>query len=59
MLSRVRRAETGSEQDPQPTHPVQSLITFFLCGWFITGCVWVYRLGLTCPRQELSTDYYF
>ena len=30
-------------QDPQPTHPVQSLITFFLCGWFITGCVWVYR----------------
>ena len=24
-------------QDPQPTHPVQSLITFFLCGWFITG----------------------
>ena len=43
VLSRVRRAETGSEQDPQPTHPVQSLITFFLCGWFITGCVWVYR----------------
>ena len=37
VLSRVRRAETGSEQDPQPTHPVQSLITFFLCGWFITG----------------------
>jgi hypothetical protein len=27
----------GSDQDPQPTHPVQSLITFFLCGWFITG----------------------
>ena len=40
----MRRAETGSEQDPQPTHPVQSLITFFLCGWFITGCVWVYRI---------------
>ena len=33
----------GWFQDPQPTHPVQSLITFFLCGWFITGCVWVYR----------------
>lgn len=44
VLSRVRRAETGSDQDPQPTHPVQSLITFFLCGWFITGCVWVYRI---------------
>ena len=43
VLSRVRRAETGTDQDPQPTHPVQSLITFFLCGWFITGCVWVYR----------------
>ena len=24
-------------QDPEPTHPAQSLITFFLCGWFITG----------------------
>merc|ERR1712106_47932 len=44
VLSRVRRAETGADQDPQPTHPVQSLITFFLCGWFITGCVWVYRI---------------
>ena len=37
VLRRVRRAETG-------THPVQSLITFFLCCWFITGCVWVYRI---------------
>ena len=40
----MRRAETGADQDPQPTHPVQSLITFFLCGWFTTGCVWVYRI---------------
>ena len=37
VLNRVRRAETGTEQDPQPSHPMQSLITFFLCGWFITG----------------------
>ena len=44
VLRRVKRAETGSDQEPQPTHPVQSLITFFLCGWFITGCVWVYRI---------------
>ena len=53
VLSRVRRAETGSEQDPQPTHPVQSLITFFLCGWFITGCVWVYR-SVPCPPHKTS-----
>jgi len=57
VLSRVRRAETGSEQDPQPTHPVQSLITFFLCGWFITGCVWVYRIYW--PDTQLAgTEHY-
>jgi len=63
VLSRVRRVETRSEQDPPPTHPAQSLITFFLCGWFITGCVWVYRIYW--PKSEpdpnstgmLSQDY--
>jgi len=59
VLSRVRRAETGSEQDPQPTHPVQSLITFFLCGWFITGCVWVYRIYWPETSQQLvGTEHY-
>jgi len=53
VLSRVRRAETGAEQDPQPTHPVQSLITFFLCGWFITGCVWVYRIYWPATQEEM------
>jgi len=59
VLSRVRRAETGNEQDPQPTHPVQSLITFFLCGWFITGCVWVYRVYWpdTDPTAEGTPQY--
>ena len=42
----------GCFQDPQPTHPVQSLITFFLCGWFITGCVWVYRWLSFIPPQS-------
>jgi len=59
VLTRVRRAETGNEQDPQPTHPVQSLITFFLCGWFITGCVWVYRIYWpnTYPSSSSDLDY--
>ena len=59
MLSRVRRAETGTDQDPQPTHPVQSLITFFLCGWFITGCVWVYRYSNTrhTLHKQSSSEY--
>lgn len=59
VLSRLRRAETGSDQDPQPTHPVQSLITFFLCGWFITGCVWVYRIywPKTEEQHEDSSEY--
>jgi len=57
VLSRVRRAETGNEQDPQPTHPVQSLITFFLCGWFITGCVWVYRVYWPDTTAEGTAQY--
>lgn len=59
VLSRVKRAETGSDQDPQPTHPVQSLITFFLCGWFITGCVWVYRIYWPETSIQMSgTEHY-
>jgi len=54
VLSRVRRAETGADQDPQPTHPVQSLITFFLCGWFITGCVWVYRIYWPITQENMA-----
>jgi len=55
-MTRVRRAETGNDQDPQPTHPVQSLITFFLCGWFITGCVWVYRIYWPRTEPNSPTD---
>eukprot|EP00088_Acartia_fossae_P032724 TRINITY_DN3347_c0_g1_i10.p1 TRINITY_DN3347_c0_g1~~TRINITY_DN3347_c0_g1_i10.p1 ORF type:complete len:308 (-),score=6.52 TRINITY_DN3347_c0_g1_i10:457-1380(-) len=59
VLTRVRRVETNSDQDPEPTHPAQSLITFFLCGWFITGCVWVYRIYWPKPHplSEGDQDY--
>lgn len=57
VLSRVRRAETNSDQDPPPAHPVQSLITFFLCGWFITGCVWVYRIYYPDTEDSRADNY--
>lgn len=60
VLTRVRRVETNADlQDPEPTHPAQSLITFFLCGWFITGCVWVYRIYWPKSQaiDELDKDY--
>jgi len=38
-----RRRSTDSNEPP-PAHPGQYLINCFLCAWFITGCVWVYRI---------------
>jgi hypothetical protein len=40
VLTRARRGSAGGEsEDPDQAtaHPAQSLITCFLCGWFITG----------------------
>ena len=38
VLLRVRRSGSGDEDENAPKgHPLQSLITCFLCGWFITG----------------------
>ena len=38
VLLRVRRSGSSDEDDNAPKgHPLQSLITCFLCGWFITG----------------------
>ena len=38
VLLRVRRSGGSDEEEGAPKgHPLQSLITCFLCGWFITG----------------------
>ena len=37
VLLRVRRSGSNDEDDAPKGHPLQSLITCFLCGWFITG----------------------
>jgi len=39
-----QRTQDGQPPPPPPTHPGQYLINCFLCAWFITGCVWVYRV---------------
>eukprot|EP00096_Caligus_rogercresseyi_P010103 TRINITY_DN3565_c0_g2_i4.p1 TRINITY_DN3565_c0_g2~~TRINITY_DN3565_c0_g2_i4.p1 ORF type:complete len:155 (+),score=15.00 TRINITY_DN3565_c0_g2_i4:648-1112(+) len=46
-------------RDHNRVRHAQSLITFFLCGWFIGGCVWVYRIYWPNfePRFLGDTDY--
>jgi len=44
VITRIRQNDSSSQDPSQPPHPAQSLISCFLCGWFITGCVWVYRI---------------
>jgi len=44
VITRIRQGDSNSQDNPPQPHPAQSLITCFLCGWFITGCVWVYRV---------------
>ena len=36
IITRIHQGDSNSQDPPQP-HPAQSLITCFLCGWFITG----------------------
>lgn len=36
VITRIHQGDSNA-QDPPPPHPAQSLITCFLCGWFITG----------------------
>merc|ERR1711981_904164 len=37
VITRIRQGDSSSSSDPPQPHPAQSLITCFLCGWFITG----------------------
>jgi len=56
-VSKIRRSDLqeaaaaaveGRERQPIQSdgriESIQSLISCFLCGWFISGCVWVYRI---------------
>lgn len=56
VITRIRQGDSNSQEPPQP-HPAQSLITCFLCGWFITGCVWVYRVYKPNFDDEESSSY--
>ena len=37
VITRIRQGDSNSQDNPPQPHPAQSLITCFLCGWFITG----------------------
>ena len=47
VMLRVRRGQ-NDEDDAPKGHPLQSLITCFLCGWFITGA---YRSGRAVEKR--------
>jgi hypothetical protein len=58
VMSRVRRGENsnGNNDDSSGNnHPLQSLITCFLCGWFITGkginCIFSPSLPFSLPHS--------
>eukprot|EP00095_Tigriopus_kingsejongensis_P005909 maker-scaffold392_size185621-snap-gene-0.19 protein:Tk05909 transcript:maker-scaffold392_size185621-snap-gene-0.19-mRNA-1 annotation:"hypothetical protein L798_03698" len=44
LLGVITRVGRGDTEEEHRTPPAQSLISCFLCGWFITGCVWVYGI---------------
>ena len=46
VMLRVRRGHNDEDDNAPKGHPLQSLITCFLCGWFITGAC-VRDCGLT------------
>jgi len=37
VITRIHQGDSSNSSDPPQPHPAQSLITCFLCGWFITG----------------------
>merc|ERR1719270_346442 len=58
VTTRVRRSDQESNQDPPRPHPAQYVINCFLCAWFITGCVWVYRIyqPIFDPLKKTNED---
>jgi len=58
VTTRVRRSDQENNQDPPRPHPAQYVINCFLCAWFITGCVWVYRIyqPIFDPLKKTNED---
>lgn len=58
VTTRVRRTDQENNQDPPKPHPAQYVINCFLCAWFITGCVWVYRIyqPIFTESEKLNKD---
>merc|ERR1739844_637915 len=59
VTTRVRRSDQENNQDPPRPHPAQYVINCFLCAWFITGCVWVYRIYQPIFDPRNKTVYTF
>merc|ERR1711962_1865020 len=55
-LGTASRSRRTNPDEPPPTHPGQYLINCFLCAWFITGCVWVYRIYPPVLAEDQSDD---
>jgi len=55
-LGTASRSRRTNPDEPPPTHPGQYLINCFLCAWFITGCVWVYRIYPPVLAEDQSED---
>lgn len=49
----------NNSNEPPPTHPGQYLINCFLCAWFITGCVWVYRVYPPMVTETQPDDAFY
>ncbi|XP_040564009.1 uncharacterized protein [Lepeophtheirus salmonis] len=58
VMARVWCQDTDNYCRKKARH-AQSLISFFLCGWFIGGCIWVYTIYWPNfePQFEGDTEY--
>ncbi|XP_005112148.2 uncharacterized protein LOC101853426 [Aplysia californica] len=53
LVQRCRKSEQEREEDQKKVNPVEGIVNCFLFGWFIAGCVFIYR---TDDRSSVETD---
>uniref|UniRef100_A0A2C9KEJ6 Uncharacterized protein n=1 Tax=Biomphalaria glabrata TaxID=6526 RepID=A0A2C9KEJ6_BIOGL len=58
LIQRARKTEAEREEDQNNVNPIETLVSCFLFAWFITGCVYIYRIKDKVQFEHPNDEYY-
>ncbi|KAH9489786.1 hypothetical protein Btru_036549 [Bulinus truncatus] len=58
LFQRCRMSEEEREEDQKRVNPLETIVSCFLLAWFITGCVYIYRIKAEVDFTDTSSEHY-